>query len=314
MANLGRGAEAETGFAESLALRRQLVEKWPAVPDFRLRLGRVLWVRGQLRATTGRPGEAGADFHEALALLTRLVEEHPEVYEHGSEMVEVVTHLAALPPAGDQARQETERLLRGAVQACEKLERPAPGKEAVPVFSAQVRYALGQFLESAGDAAAAAEVLGAALAEQKQVVAKAPSVDASGVLIAILCRMGRHAEAAAAAEDMARGFPDNGLGLYNAACALSQCKALAAKGSQPTGAKREELRQTYADRAMHLLRQAVQHGFKAAAQIDSDSDLDPVRGRADFEELLESLGVPRRELLPSPSEMPQGAPAAPKPR
>jgi tetratricopeptide (TPR) repeat protein len=190
------------------------------------------------------------------------------------------------------------------LQASEKLERPVPGKETLPALSAQARYALGLFLESAGDAATAAEVLRAALAEQKKVVAKMPSADASWILFDILRRIGQHAEAATAAEDMARGSPDNALALYNAACALSQCKALAMKDSQLPEAKRQALAQTYADRAMHLLRQAVQHGFKDADHIDNDGDLDPIRNRADFEKLLDSLGVPKRELLPPPKGAP----------
>jgi hypothetical protein len=47
--------------------------------------------------------------------------------------------------------------------------------------------------------------------------------------------------------------------------------------------------QEYADRAMELLRQAVKAGWKDAAHMRRDTDLDPLRARADFQELIAEL-------------------------
>src|SRR5262249_21353974 len=47
--------------------------------------------------------------------------------------------------------------------------------------------------------------------------------------------------------------------------------------------------QEYADRAMELLRQAVKAGYNDAAHMRKDTDLDPLRMQADFQQLIEQL-------------------------
>lgn len=48
-------------------------------------------------------------------------------------------------------------------------------------------------------------------------------------------------------------------------------------------------KQEYADRAMELLQHAVKAGYKDAAHLAKDSDLDPLRNREDFKKLLADL-------------------------
>jgi tetratricopeptide (TPR) repeat protein len=98
-----------------------------------------------------------------------------------------------------------------------------------------------------------------------------------------------HVRAAAAAEELARfGFEpaeDN----YEAASLLGGCAALAVKDTKLAEPKRKELAQSYSDRAMALLRQAVEHGFKDVARMSKDSHLEPLRGRDEFRKLLAEL-------------------------
>ena len=54
-------------------------------------------------------------------------------------------------------------------------------------------------------------------------------------------------------------------------------------------AKRQEVTRSYADRALATLRQAVQNGYKDAAHMKKDTDLDPLRSRPDFQKLLADL-------------------------
>jgi tetratricopeptide (TPR) repeat protein len=68
--------------------------------------------------------------------------------------------------------------------------------------------------------------------------------------------------------------------LYNFAC----CYALAS-------GKVADKKQEFADRAMQLLHQAVKAGYKDAALIAKDPDLDPLRGRDDFQKLLADLAA-----------------------
>ena len=48
-------------------------------------------------------------------------------------------------------------------------------------------------------------------------------------------------------------------------------------------------KQEYADRAMQLLHRAVKAGFNNAARMKKDTDLDRIRSREDFKQLMSGL-------------------------
>jgi hypothetical protein len=70
--------------------------------------------------------------------------------------------------------------------------------------------------------------------------------------------------------------------LYNAACAYALCAATAKKPVAPGSDK-------LAEEAMSLLKQAVAKGYKNAAHMKQDKDLDALRQRADFKKLVSDL-------------------------
>ena len=75
----------------------------------------------------------------------------------------------------------------------------------------------------------------------------------------------------------------------DAACALAQAVPLAARDAGLPEGKRKELAAAYADRALARLREAVKHGYRDAALMKKDTDLDALRGRTDFQEPLKGL-------------------------
>ena len=74
--------------------------------------------------------------------------------------------------------------------------------------------------------------------------------------------------------------------LYNAACLRAVTAAVQAKNPAADAAK---LAQDEADRAMQWLHKAVQAGYKDAAHMKKDTDLDPLREREDFKKLLAEM-------------------------
>ncbi len=94
---------------------------------------------------------------------------------------------------------------------------------------------------------------------------------------------------AVAANDLARFGHDPANDAYNAACYLCLCVQLTGREAQLAEPARKELAQGYADGAMLLLRQAVDRGFKDAAHMKKDTDLQPLRGREDFRKLIAEL-------------------------
>jgi hypothetical protein len=62
----------------------------------------------------------------------------------------------------------------------------------------------------------------------------------------------------------------------------------------PTSGRFADKKQEYADRAMELLRKAVNAGYKDAAHMTKDTDLDPLRGREDFKKLMAEIGTSKK--------------------
>ena len=68
----------------------------------------------------------------------------------------------------------------------------------------------------------------------------------------------------------------------------------------PASSNAASKKQEYEDRAMDLLQKAVKAGWKDAAHMERDPNLDTLRGREDFNQLLMKLAAqaPARELHP----------------
>jgi hypothetical protein len=77
--------------------------------------------------------------------------------------------------------------------------------------------------------------------------------------------------------------------LYNAACHRAFTAAvLRAADSSPAGTKQADAE---AEKAMAWLRKAVAAGYKNAAHMEKDKDLDALREREDFKKLLAELAA-----------------------
>jgi len=101
--------------------------------------------------------------------------------------------------------------------------------------------------------------------------------------------LGDHARIAASADEMARFAYDPPNDNYLAACFLSRCVPLADKDAKLDEDKRKEPKERYADRALELLRLAVARGYRNTARMKAEPDLEPLRGREDFRQLLADL-------------------------
>jgi tetratricopeptide (TPR) repeat protein len=104
-----------------------------------------------------------------------------------------------------------------------------------------------------------------------------------------LLGLGDHAAAADTARKLAELVFEPIGDHYDAACFLSRSVPLAEKDPKLSEARRKELVKSYADQAMNLLRQAVAKGYKDAAHMKKDTDLDPICNREDFKRLIGEL-------------------------
>ncbi len=154
-----------------------------------------------------------------------------------------------------------------------------------------VFYGLGVVSQRAGDSAAAADhfqnclTLRRELAERDQ-----QDVRAQTDLMLVLPRCGEHAEGSDVAEKLREKLPKSQRNLYNIACCYAICVAAARDSDQTLGDK-------YTNQAFTALRDAISLGYKAAGQLQTDPDLDPIREHPDFLRIIDELtgaeGPPR---------------------
>jgi hypothetical protein len=102
-----------------------------------------------------------------------------------------------------------------------------------------------------------------------------------------------------------RNRPDAG-SLYTAACFRAVAAGIQAK---VTGADAARLAKADADRAMGWLNGAVRAGYRDAARLKNDTDLDPLRDRDDFRKLLADLEAKREKACGPPACSPRAHPA-----
>ena len=89
---------------------------------------------------------------------------------------------------------------------------------------------------------------------------------------------GQVAEAVAEVAELTKSSGWNAAQWYDFACVYSIAST-----------KIADKKQEHADRAMELLQKAVKAGYKDAAHMAKDTDLDPLRGREDFKKLMVEL-------------------------
>jgi hypothetical protein len=100
------------------------------------------------------------------------------------------------------------------------------------------------------------------------------------------------ADAVSAAETCRDLGWDASADAYDAACFLSRCIGVVTKHDKLDGNQRQEGTQFYSDAAMKILRDAVSKGYRDAAKLKKDTDLEPLRQREDFQKLVAELEAP----------------------
>jgi serine/threonine-protein kinase len=102
----------------------------------------------------------------------------------------------------------------------------------------------------------------------------------------MLRRLGRPKEAAEAARERLKLWPNNPQELYDTADEFAQCIPLVGKG--PAGGD-EALREEYSRDAVRALEQAVAAGYTNWSAANKNENFDPIRGREDFQRVLRQL-------------------------
>jgi tetratricopeptide (TPR) repeat protein len=279
-----------------VALLKKLVADFPQQTQFRDSLALTYNNLGDLLHATNRDEEAETAFRDALAMQKQLAEAFPKQPDFRRVLALNHYNLAALLHKVKRPK-DAAAALHEALAIQEQLTADFPKvpdyqndlgntlRNLAILHSSQREFARAlSFIERARPYRQAA-----LKASPTSVVFRQNHRDDLTAQADIYLGMSDHARLATTANELARFGFDPVNDTYDAACYLCHCVTLAGKDAQFAEVKRKELAQSYADRAVALLAQAVARGYKDAAHMKKDTDLDPLRAREDFKKLLADL-------------------------
>jgi serine/threonine-protein kinase len=296
-ASTERGEEAEKVYRQSRDLFKALAEKNSGVAAYREKLAAVSNNLGNALRVLSRAGAAERELRAALPLWEKLAGEYPATLSYRQKMASAHNNLAAIIALDPQRLADAEKEYNEAVAVLDKLAADFP---TVPGFRSSLAAMLdnlGRILSRQGKSARAREQFDRAGALHLAVTREKPdNAPFRGFLrnhyamqAEALLRPGdkgdkpHYAEAAQAAEQLPKLNPNVANEYFLAATVVARCVPLARQDAGAAAADK------YAQRAVQLLEDAVQHGYQDASALRNGTWFGEIANRADFKKLLASL-------------------------
>jgi tetratricopeptide (TPR) repeat protein len=291
---LGEKEAALADYERMRTVFAQLAADFPHVPRYRQELAKCHHNLGLLLAGLGQRPQAEAEHRRALALHEQLAAAFPTVPINRQALATSHNNLGRLlQDLGKGSEAEAE--YRQALALQRQLAADFPNVPACAVALGGSYCNLGHLEMARSKPATALEWYAKAVATLRPVLVQEPRLVQARQFLRnthigqaeALSKLGRHAEATAAVEKLLELESSDARILYNAACIYALAAARVATAAAPTTSPLQA--EQHARRAVALLRQAVQQGFKDLALLKKDTDLDGLRQRADFRRLLADL-------------------------
>jgi serine/threonine protein kinase/tetratricopeptide (TPR) repeat protein len=291
----GSHKEAVQAHETALATRKDLVANYPTVREYQEHLAMCLLILGRLYAKA-QPAEAERVGQEAVAILKVLIRDHPMIAQYQRLLAGAYCSLAVSYEAAGRPT-EAESAYRDALKIDEKLVADSPTVPDNQLQLSSVFNGLAQLAMARADSAQARALLQQAIPHQQAALRANPLDPASRSLysdsLSTLTKSCAGQGDQAAAIETAIKLRELGWNppgdAYNAACALAQCIPIVEKDEKASKEERAKQVLFYGDQAMAMLRDAVAKGYKDAAHMKKDTDLDRLRSREDFKKLVAEL-------------------------
>jgi thiol-disulfide isomerase/thioredoxin len=282
----------------------KLVKRFPEDGRYRADLAQTLARQAQLAQGVNDYAQAERALSRAISLLDVLAQEAPGEAKHRQDAAEHRHTLGTFLEERDKAAQ-AEAAYRAALEQQEKLAADLPNQATVHQQLAATAGALGWLLEPTKPADAQ-QMLRKAQAACRQARNLQPKNReyARGLFAAYLDleaffrERGLHAELPALAEELRGDFPNDGGETYNAACWLADAVRVVGKHTELPTQERQKLEEGHAAAAVRLLDKAIKEGYTDRAHMEADTDLDPLRQRKDFQQLMADLERHTTTLTP----------------
>jgi eukaryotic-like serine/threonine-protein kinase len=298
--NRGKPEEAIRHQRTAIELRKALAEEFPTKLSYQIELARSFTNLGFIHMRGGQLTEAFDSASRANAIQRTLVVEHPEDPK--------LRHTLALSTQGMASilntlgRWKESRPLF--VESVEIMSQVVSENPAVTEFRralATGAVELGQSLVD-HDEIDAGLVAFAKARDQSETVRRTNPNDVRNIntLASIhrgigktLAKQGKTADALASLHEAIvlgeRIAPEDNLFTYDLACGLALYGELAGRDQSGPGKDSNNNSQSYSDKAMTVLQQAVNLGWRQADWTERDPELRSLRSRVDFQALVKSL-------------------------
>jgi non-specific serine/threonine protein kinase/serine/threonine-protein kinase len=318
----GRPEQARSTLQRVLELTTPLVSAKSPDPDDRITLASTQIELGRLLSTReGMFDQAVAAFKQGVDLREALVREHPERVDQVHQLALNLSELALYERGAghlESAAQDGSR----ALERFEQLDRRFPDHLPYQTGLYLTCDMLSHLRNQQGESAAALEKAERARGVLERLVARHRGEPAFQLDLSrchdFIGRLLRHRGAFAAAlrsfqraVDVLESLPGlDPAGSYQLATSLAACLSLI--GAGPDGSPPDDesklsaadrlRRQLYGKRAVDALARAIAGGFANLQVCQTDPDLDPLRDRPDFQELLDDLAAKEKAKSRRPPE------------
>ncbi len=285
---------AEPPLRQAVAILDQLRRELTSQPDYRSDLAAVSNSLGNLLRQTRRFREAETTWQQVLALQQQLAQEFPAQPGYRFELAVSHSNLGILLHYDLRRPDDAAKLFAEAQAIAQKLVAEFP---AVPTY----RHILAEALHGQGvvflerqELAEARRRVEEAIGQHREALKPFPAhplytrkLREHYLLLAdILIRSHDHAGAANAVAEHGKLCPDRWEDFFQAARLLAGCIPLARQDEKLAAAEREAVANGYAERAVRLLKDAREKGWKDPRQARAVPEFEPLRAREDYRKLV----------------------------
>lgn len=290
---LGEIKEAEQDYDQALSLYKQVAADFPFRAESRRELARSHQAQGMLLYQTGRATKAKQEFDHSLSLYKQLGTDFPTRTEFRQELATshmnrgvVLFEMGRLKEAEEDWSQtlsiQNQLATDFANQPDLRNQLAGTCVNLASLHLQQRSWAAAKRLLLEGQP----HHLAALKANSRHPEYRQFYRNHLIVLTAVHAGLLEQEDAVRTAETCRHLGWDAPEDAYSAACGLSNCLSAVAKHPKLDDKQRKEAARFYGDAAMKQLRDAVSKGYKDVALLKRDPDLDPLRGRDDFKQLI----------------------------
>jgi tetratricopeptide (TPR) repeat protein len=309
LTNQGRTEESLRHQRAAIDLRTSLAEDFPKQLSYRIDLALSLSNLGSAQSLQGQSVNALDSVRRANEIQRNLVEEHPDDAQlrytlalSTRGMAIVLSHLGRW--------KESRPLYLESVEIMDRIVVENPAVTEFRRVLATSATELGQFLLDHDEIDAGFNALVKAR-DQAETVRKTSPNDVKNLftLASILRGIGktraRQGKTAEALDSLRQAIAiserialENNVFAYDLACVLALYSEVIGRVQSSPSKDSNDSSQRYSDRAMLVLQQAVDRGYRVVDWIERDPELLSLHSRADFQALIKTL---RQKPTPSPA-------------